>query len=83
MAESVISSWVLNTRPWSAAGIRVISRTGKTRGRLTGTRRPCNLAGCTGERLTVRWDNGKVTYPCTKGMTLKKNKRGILTWKIG
>ena len=64
------------------AGTRVISRDGKQRGRLTGTRRLCSLDGCTGERLTTRWDNGKISYPCTKGMTFNESKRGYF-WRIG
>jgi hypothetical protein len=64
-------------------GVRVISRTGKQSGRLTGTRRLCSLEGCRGERLTVRWNNGKISYPCTKGMTLNESKTGTFFWRIG
>lgn len=38
------------------------------KGELTGTSRMCPLEGCTGVRLYVRWPDGKITYPCTKGM---------------
>lgn len=55
----------------------VYSRDAKHLGRTTGSRRPCNLEGCTGLRLGVRWDNGKITYPCTKGMIFRKR-----SWRI-
>ena len=29
----------------------------------------CRLEGCGGVRVAVRWPDGRVTYPCTKGMT--------------
>jgi hypothetical protein len=57
-----------------APGTPVISRDGKTTGHLTGSRRPCQMESCRGERLGVRWppDPGsgrnRVTYPCTQGM---------------
>lgn len=44
----------------------VLSRDGKLRGEVTGTRR-CRLAGCTGEALCVKWPGGQRTYPCGKG----------------
>ena len=28
--------------------------------------RVCQMEGCTGHRMHVRWGDGKVTYPCTK-----------------
>lgn len=28
---------------------------------------PCRLEGCTGERIHVQWEDGKHTYPCSKG----------------
>lgn len=30
----------------------------------------CQLEGCNGRRLTVKWTDGKTTKPCTKGMNL-------------
>ena len=47
---------------------KVISRGGNHTGVCTGTTRPCRLEGCTGMRITVRWGDGKITYPCSKGM---------------
>lgn len=37
-------------------------------GKTTGGTRRCGLAGCTGRRIAVRWENGNLTYPCEKGM---------------
>ncbi len=49
-------------------GTKVLSRDGKQEGALTGGRRRCQLAGCNGIRVVVRWADNKVTYPCTKGL---------------
>jgi hypothetical protein len=55
-------------RQRAATGIPkfVLSRDGKLKGEVTGTR-PCRLEGCTGEALCVKWPDGKRTYPCGKG----------------
>ncbi len=29
---------------------------------------PCPMEGCTGTRKSVRWQDGRLTYPCTKGL---------------
>ena len=55
----------------------IYSRDLAHRGRTTGGTRPCNLEGCRGTRVAVRWNDGKLTYPCTAGM--KPYKKG---WKI-
>lgn len=47
-------------------------------GHATGGQRDCNLHGCRGVRIAVRWPDGKITYPCTKGMT--KHEDG--SWEI-
>lgn len=41
-------------------------------GRVTNTS-ICNLEGCGGTRLHVRWPDGHRTYPCAKGCRTKKN----------
>lgn len=54
------------------SGLRVYPRdyrkTRKPSGRATGTTYPCRMEGCTGVRVMVRWPDGKVTWPCSKGM---------------
>ena len=45
---------------WNKAGTKFSVRTG-------GTRR-CPMAGCTGLRVFLRWSDGRITYPCTKGL---------------
>jgi len=57
--------------------VKVISRTGNHTGHTTGATRICTLEGCRGRRIVVKWDNGKVTYPCTKGMSEQNG-----AWKI-
>ena len=51
-------------------GTVVHSRDKKSKGKLTGGSRVCQMEGCLGRALAVRWDDGKLTYPCTKGMEL-------------
>lgn len=43
----------------------VLSRDGKLKGEVTGTRR-CRLEGRTGIALKVKWPDGQRTYPCGK-----------------
>lgn len=51
---------------------KVYARNGKECGEVRGER-CCRLAGCTGRCLVVRWKDGKVTDPCTKGMKVRKD----------
>lgn len=37
-------------------------------GRTTGGQRRCGLAGCNGVRIGVRWDDGTMSWPCSKGL---------------
>lgn len=48
--------------------ILVFSRDGRLRGHTTGHTKPCTLEGCRGERVRVKWPDGKITWPCSKGM---------------
>lgn len=57
----------------------VISRDGTERGKTTGAHYHCSMEGCTGHRVVVRWADGKITRPCSKGMLLDENTD---TWKI-
>lgn len=58
-------------------GTKVLSRTGKGVGHLTGAHHRCQMEGCLGLRLTTKWRGGKITNPCTKGMVY--GRRG---WRI-
>lgn len=59
-------------------GSIVWSRGRDYEGATTGTFRGCQMEGCRGTRIGVRWPDGKMTWPCTKGMILHEN--GI--WEI-
>ena len=48
---------------------KVINRYGNEFGKLTGGTRKCQVSGCTGICYAVRWQDGKLTYPCSKGLT--------------
>ena len=45
----------------------VWSRDGAEAGKATGGSRQCAMEGCRGLRIGVRWPDGKLTWPCTKG----------------
>jgi hypothetical protein len=53
--------------------MKVYSSNGKMSGKVTGSERHCQLEGCRGTRMGVRWSDGKLTYPCTKGMKVRKD----------
>ncbi len=57
----------------------VYASDGRRRGRLTGGERLCNLEGCKGVRLRVRWPNGKTTWPCTVGMFVTDDGQWCIT----
>ena len=60
-------------------GTIVYSRDRKFKGRMTGSERPCTMESCQGKRVGVRWEDGKLSFPCTRcGMVYYKNK----TWRI-
>jgi uncharacterized membrane protein len=49
-------------------GDAVWSRGRTDRGTATGGSRRCQLEGCNGICVGVKWANGKMTWPCTRGM---------------
>ena len=57
----------------------VLSRDGKNKGRFTGGEHTCQMEGCFGKRLGVRWDDGTLTFPCSAGMNwLNEHKVKII-----
>lgn len=59
-------------------GDKVFSRDGKKVGIATGSTHHCTLEGCRGLRIAVRWDDGKITFPCSRGMSFGKKSAKIL-----
>jgi len=57
----------------------VRSRDGALKGRVTSWTRHCQLEGCSGRLIGVRWPDGTLTYPCSKGMEGTDEED---TWKI-
>jgi hypothetical protein len=49
-------------------GKRVVSTTGSERGVATGSTYRCRMEGCNGMRVATKWEDGKTTHPCSKGM---------------
>lgn len=57
----------------------MLSRDGKEQGEIINPQAyPCQMTGCTGMRIGVRWADGRRTYPCSKGCT-QINEH---TWQI-
>jgi len=68
---------VARAAPFIAQGAKVFARDGAQAGVATGNTHHCRLHGCNGLRVTVRWSDGKFTYPCSKGMS-----EGRRAWRI-
>ncbi len=58
---------------------RVWNREGTEAGKPTGRSYACQLEGCLGRRIVVRWPSGQITRPCSKGM----HDRPDGDWQIG
>lgn len=52
---------------------RVYARNGRMCGRIVGGRDVCTLEGCPGFRISVRWPDGKLTRPCSRGLKVRKD----------
>lgn len=47
-------------------------------GTPTGGIRRCQMEGCLGQRIGVRWPDGSITWPCAKGISnLSENEMKI------
>lgn len=65
--------------PKTEAGVPVFARGAKkATGKTTSSTMRCQLKGCGGIRVCVKWDNGRKTWPCSKGMRRNKNNWRIL-----
>ena len=67
-------SWVKGQKVYG----RKIGKRKPPVGRTTGATRICRLAGCGGMRMVVKWEDGRVTYPCAKGMAWRGDAWQIL-----
>jgi hypothetical protein len=61
---------------WTAIGTTVHNRGTTKTGQIVGFPYTCNLEGCLGARVSVRWDDGALTRLCTKA--LRRNDDGTL-----
>ena len=59
-----------------AEDAKVKTRCGKETGTVTGGGYLCRMEGCGGWRVGVRWPNGAITFPCSKGMDLAYSPGG-------
>lgn len=55
--------------------MKTISRDGKIKGKVISVceNRRCGCESCTGKVYCIRWEDGKVTYNCSKSFTTNKN----------
>lgn len=58
-------------------GWPVLSCGGQQTGKTTGGTRRCQLEGCRGTRIGVRWEDRRITWPCSDGMDLSRRP-----WRI-
>ncbi len=49
-------------------GTRMYNREGTEFGLATGGTRKCQMESCLGIRVGVRWPDGQLTWPCSKGL---------------
>jgi uncharacterized membrane protein len=54
-------------------GSAVVSRDLMYKGKTTGGKYRCQMSGCTGTRIGVRWSDGTMTFPCSKGLEVMTN----------
>jgi len=53
-------------------GRTIYSRDGKIKGIVTGLA-VCRMEGCRGPRLSVKWADGRRTFPCSKGCLVQED----------
>ena len=58
-------------------GSPFLTREGDVEGKVVGYQH-CRMEGCHGQRIGVRWPNGKLTWPCSLCCTA--NAEGV--WKV-
>ena len=46
----------------------VYNADGSLAGLASWNRYRCQMSGCTGQRVPVKWPDGQVTRPCSKGL---------------
>jgi hypothetical protein len=52
----------------------MVSRDGKKKGRIINLRsRRCGMEGCRAYRASVRWEDGRLTYPCMAGVYVNED----------
>lgn len=54
------------------------SRARQEKGEFTGLARACQIEGCRGWAVGVRWEDGALTFPCTSGMSTASGEWEIL-----
>lgn len=60
-------------------GDRVIERGKKhPTGEVRGSGRRCTMESCGGQKVSVRWLDGKLTYCCDRGLALEQAG----TWRL-
>ena len=79
MSQKAVETMLGISRPKIEKGVTVYSRDAKKKkGKTTGGGYRCQMSGCMGMRLGVKWEDGKMTFPCTKGMLRRKKSWRIL-----
>jgi hypothetical protein len=61
-------------------GDKILSRDGKCIGNITslGDSHRCTMDGCRGKRVSVKWRDGRTTFPCTSGLRMVTKRSFII-----
>ena len=51
-------------------GTVILSRDGTEKGHVMDGIADCDMEGCRGECVEVKWEDGTTTFPCTHGLDL-------------
>jgi hypothetical protein len=61
----------MDEEKFAGKGTVIYSRDGEVRGEATGSEHACQLESCRGVRVSVCWETGQRTFPCSKGLTVR------------
>lgn len=56
-----------------APGQPLYNSNGKEHGIIVGGGDRCTMEGCSGARVSVRWPDGSLTRPCSRGLIVRRD----------
>jgi hypothetical protein len=52
---------------------KIESFDGSMVGTPTGSEHACSMDGCRGARISTRWPDGRISFPCSRGLVAGSN----------